>query len=246
MPLISCVSFRGGLARHFFSDLMNTAIIVAAGSGNRFNSKTPKQFAEILEKPIIIHTLEKFEACEAVSQVVLVLPSGEISAFESLTEKFELTKIKSVVAGGASRAESVLNGLNAADPETDIVAVHDGVRPLVSIDEITATIEKAQETGAACLVAVVTDTIKEVGGGNITRTLDRTKLRRAMTPQAFRYSILREALDQGILDDDITDECMLVERLGYQIAYVEGSSRNIKITRPEDRTMAEALLRKSK
>ncbi|MGB7209743.1 MAG: 2-C-methyl-D-erythritol 4-phosphate cytidylyltransferase [Pyrinomonadaceae bacterium] len=222
---------------------MNTAIIVAAGSGNRFNSKTPKQFAEILGKPIIIHTLEKFEACEAVSQVVLVLPSGEISAFESLIEKFELTKIKSVVLGGASRAESVLNGLNAADPETDIVAVHDGVRPLVSIDEITATIEKAQETGAACLVAVVTDTIKEVGGGNITRTLDRTKLRRAMTPQAFRYSILREALDQGILADDITDECILVERLGHQIAYVEGSSHNIKITRPEDRTMAEALLR---
>lgn len=222
---------------------MNTAIIVAAGSGNRFNSKTPKQFAEILGKPIIIHTLEKFEACEAVSQIVLVLPSGEISAFESLIEKFELTKIKIIVAGGASRAESVLNGLNAADPEADIVAVHDGVRPLVSIDEITATIEKAQETGAACLVAVVTDTIKEVAEGKIIKTLDRTKLRRAMTPQAFRYSILREALDQGILDDDVTDECMLVENLGHQIAYVEGSSRNIKITRPEDRTMAEALLR---
>ncbi len=222
---------------------MNTAIIVAAGSGNRFNSKTPKQFAEILGKPIIIHTLEKFEACEAVSQVVLVLPSGEISAFESLIEKFELTKIKSVVVGGASRAESVLNGLHAADPETDIVAVHDGVRPLVSVDEITATIEKAQETGAACLVAVVTDTIKEVGEGKIIKTLDRTKLRRAMTPQAFRYGILREALDRGILNGDVTDECMLVERLGHQIAYVEGSSRNIKITRPEDRTMAEALLR---
>ena len=224
---------------------MNTAIIVAAGGGNRFNSKTPKQFAEILGKPIIIHTLEKFEACEAVSQVVLVLPLNEISAFESLIEKFELTKIKRVVAGGASRAESVLNGLNAADPETDIVAVHDGVRPLVSIDEITATIEKARETGAACLVAVITDTIKQIDGGMITGTLDRTKLRRAMTPQAFRYSILREALDQGILDYDITDECMLVERLGHQIAYVDGSSRNIKITLPEDRVLAEALLRES-
>jgi 2-C-methyl-D-erythritol 4-phosphate cytidylyltransferase len=232
-----------GLPATFSLTWMNTAIIVAAGSGNRFNSKTPKQFAEILGKPIIIHTLEKFEACEAVSQIVLVLPSGEISAFESLIEKFELTKIKIIVAGGASRAESVLNGLNAADPEADIVAVHDGVRPLVSIDEITATIEKAQETGAACLVAVVTDTIKEVAEGKIIKTLDRTKLRRAMTPQAFRYSILREALDQGILDDDVTDECMLVENLGHQIAYVEGSSRNIKITRPEDRTMAEALLR---
>ncbi len=221
---------------------MNTAIIVAAGSGNRFNSKTPKQFAEILGKPIIIHTLEKFEACEAVSQVVLVLPASEIADFESLIDKFGLKKIKNVVPGGLSRAESVLNGLNAADPTTDIVSVHDGVRPLVSIDEITATIEKAQETGAACLVAVVTDTIKQISDGKITGTLDRTKLRRAMTPQAFRYDILRQALDQGDLDDDVTDECMLVEKLGYPIAYVDGSSRNIKITHAEDRILAEALL----
>ena len=222
---------------------MNTAIIVAAGSGNRFNSKTPKQFAEILGKPIIIHTLEKFEACEAVSKIVLVLPASEIADFESEVEKFGLKKIKSIVTGGASRAESVRIGLDAADPTTDIVAVHDGVRPLVSIDEIAATIEKAQETGAACLVAVVTDTIKQVSGGKITGTLDRTKLRRAMTPQAFRYDILRQALDQGDLDGDVTDECMLVEKLGYPIAYIDGSSRNIKITHPEDRVLAEVLLR---
>ncbi len=224
---------------------MNTAIIVAAGIGNRFNSQTPKQFAEILGKPIIIHTLEKFEACEAVSQVVLVLPSGEVSEFESLVEEFGLQKIVSIVAGGSSRAESVLNGLNAVDPATDIVAVHDGVRPLVSIAEITATIEKAQETGAACLVAGVTDTVKQVEEGKITGTLDRTKLRRAMTPQAFRYNILRQAFNQGILDGDVTDECMLVERLGHRIAYVEGSPRNIKITHPEDRVLAETLLRES-
>lgn len=222
---------------------MNTAIIVAAGSGNRFNSKTPKQFAEILGKPIIIHTLEKFEACEAVSKIVLVLPASEIADFESEVEKFGLKKIKSIVTGGASRAESVRIGLDAADPTTDIVAVHDGVRPLVSIDEIAATIEKAQETGAACLVAVVTDTIKQVSGGKIAGTLDRTKLRRAMTPQAFRYDILRQALDQGDLDGDVTDECMLVEKLGYPIAYIDGSSRNIKITHPEDRVLAEVLLR---
>lgn len=222
---------------------MNTAIIVAAGSGNRFNSKTPKQFAEILGKPIIIHTLEKFEACGDVSQIVLVLPAMEIADLESEIQKFGLKKIKRIVAGGASRAESVRNGLDAADPTTDVVAVHDGVRPLVSIDEITATIEKAQETGAACLVAVVTDTIKQVFDGKITGTLDRTKLRRAMTPQAFRYDILRKAVDQEILDSDVTDECMLVEKLGYPIAYVDGSSRNIKITHPEDGILAEALLR---
>ena len=222
---------------------MNTAIIVAAGCGNRFDSKTPKQFAEILGKPIIIHTLEKFEACACVSQIVLVLPSSEISDFEKLIEKFRLKKITKVVVGGSTRAESVSNGMNAVDPATDIVAVHDGVRPLVSIAEINATIEKAKETGAACLVAVVTDTIKQVDDDKIVGTLDRTKLRRALTPQAFRYGVLQQALNQKSYDGEITDECLLVERTGQAIAYVEGSSRNIKITHPQDRILAEALLR---
>lgn len=222
---------------------MNKAIIVAAGSGNRFDRNIPKQFVKILGKPLIIHTLEKFEACESVSQVVLVLPQDEIADFENLIAKFGLKKISSVVAGGSSRAESVMNGLNAVDPATDVVAVHDGVRPLVSADEIAAVIEKAREIGAACLVSVVTDTIKQVESGRITGTLDRTKLRRAMTPQAFRYSILKQALEQADLGSEITDECMLVERLGHEIAYVEGSPRNIKITHSEDRILAEALLR---
>lgn len=224
---------------------MNTAIVVAAGSGNRFDPKTPKQFVEILGKPLIIHTLEKFEACGSVSQVVLVLPRDEIADFKDLIAKFELRKISGVVAGGASRAESVMNGLNAVDPATDVVAVHDGVRPLVSTDEIAAVIERAREVGAACLVAVVTDTIKQVAEDRITGTLDRTKLRRAMTPQAFRYSILKQALEFADLSSSVTDECMLVEGLGQEIAYVEGSLRNIKVTHPEDRILAEALMRPS-
>lgn len=224
---------------------MNTAIVVAAGSGNRFNSQTPKQFAEILGKPVIIHTLEKFEACESVSQIILVLPLDEISDFQSVIKDFNLKKIKTIVAGGTSRAASVLKGLNAIDPSTEIVAVHDGVRPLVSIAEIAATIQKAKETGAACLVAEVTDTIKQISDGKITATLDRTTLRRAMTPQAFRYKILRQAFDQVDLYDEVTDECMLVEKLGQEIAYVEGSASNIKITHPEDRILADALLRES-
>jgi 2-C-methyl-D-erythritol 4-phosphate cytidylyltransferase len=138
-----------------------------------------------------------------------------------------------------------LNGLNAVDPGTDVVAVHDGVRPLVSTDEIAAVIERAQEVGAACLVAVVTDTIKQVEKGRITGTVDRKNLRRAMTPQAFRYSILKQALESADLSSSFTDECMLVERLGHEIAYVEGSLRNMKVTHPEDRILAEALMRLS-
>jgi 2-C-methyl-D-erythritol 4-phosphate cytidylyltransferase len=125
----------------------------------------------------------------------------------------------------------------------DIVAVHDGARPLVAVDEITRTVEKAYETGAACLVAEVTDTIKEVEGEFISRTVERRDLRRALTPQAFRYEVLKRAFDAADLSEAITDECYLVEQMGVKIALVEGSARNIKITRPEDLFLAEEFLR---
>jgi 2-C-methyl-D-erythritol 4-phosphate cytidylyltransferase len=139
-----------------------------------------------------------------------------------------------------------LNGLNAIESERcEIVAVHDGARPLVSVEEISATIEKAKETGAACLVAAVTDTIKEVADGKIIGTIDRSKLRRALTPQCFRYEILKRAFAENEISEIVTDECFLVERLGYEIATVEGSAQNIKITLKEDFVFAEHLLKHS-
>jgi 2-C-methyl-D-erythritol 4-phosphate cytidylyltransferase len=221
---------------------MNTAIIVAAGTGQRFAANQPKQFVEFLGKPLIIHTLKRFESCWAVDEIVLVLSELGIREFEISNFRSEITKLKQVVAGGATRAESVRNGLDAVNAETSIVAVHDGARPLVSAEEIAATIEKARETGAACLVGEVTDTIKEIDGELISRTIDRVKLRRALTPQAFEYEIIRDAFEGVDLTDAITDECYLVEKLGVRIAFVEGSSINIKITRPEDLILAEALL----
>jgi 2-C-methyl-D-erythritol 4-phosphate cytidylyltransferase len=136
----------------------------------------------------------------------------------------------------------VLNGLNAA-ADADIVAVHDGARPLVSTDEIDRTVAKAKEMGAACLVAPVTDTIKSIRGNEISGTLDRNKLRRALTPQAFKFEVLRRAFETGELDEDVTDECFLVEKLGHPIAFVEGSVRNFKITNPEDLRLAEIIYR---
>ena len=223
---------------------MNIAIIVAAGTGSRFAASQPKQFVTILDKPILIHTLERFEACPLVDEIVLVLSLDGCREFANLSGHAEIKKLKSVATGGLSRAASVRNGLNKIDAEkANIVVVHDGARPLVSIDEITRTIEKAIETGAACLVAEVTDTIKEIDGETIRRTVDRGKLRRALTPQAFRYDILKAAFDAAELTEEVTDECFLVEKLGVEIAIVEGSSRNIKITRPEDLVLAEAYLR---
>lgn len=224
---------------------MNTAIIVAAGSSSRFGTEQPKQFVEILGKPLIIHTLDRFQACPAVDEIVLVLPESAITEFQISYFRSEITKLRNIVAGGSTRAESVNNGLNAVDERAKIVAVHDGARPLVSVDEIHEIIEKAKQAGAACLVATVTDTIKTIRGDEISGTLDRDKLRRALTPQAFKTEILRRAYALGDLTEAATDECYLVEKLGHPIAFVEGSSRNIKITQPEDMLFLEFFLRQT-
>ena len=222
---------------------MNTAIIVAAGRGKRFCSEVPKQFVEIAGKPLIIHTLEKFENCSAIDAIILVLSGDEIEQFQISSFRSVISKLGLIVAGGASRAESVRNGLDKIDTFPDVVVVHDGARPLVTVDEIEACVAKAAETGAACLVATVTDTIKTVNGGEIVSTLDRDKLRRALTPQAFKYDILRKAFENVELDETSTDECYLVEKLGHRIACVEGSGRNIKVTTQDDKLIAEMMLK---
>jgi len=223
---------------------MNTAIIVAAGSGQRFAGSQPKQFVSLLGKPLLIHTLERFDACPEIDEIVLVLSQDGIGYFEKIREQFEISNLKSVIIGGKTRAESVKNALDVIDANyDDLIVVHDGARPLVSLEEISRTVNKAAETGAACLVAEVTDTIKEIESEFISRTIDRNRLRRALTPQAFHFDILKKAFDGADLSDTITDECYLVEKLGVKIAFVEGSSRNIKITRPEDIALAEALLK---
>lgn len=220
--------------------MKTTAIIVAAGTGSRFGSNIPKQFIDLAGKPVIEHTLERFQNAESIDSIILVLASDQIEG-----RTFEFSKLVNVVAGGATRAESVLNGLNAAG-EADVVAVHDGARPFVSTDEIDRTVARAKEMGAACLVARVTDTIKTIRAGEIAATLDRDKLRRALTPQAFRTDVLRRAFELGDLSEAVTDECYLVEKLGHPIALVEGSERNIKITNADDLRLAEVIIGEAK
>lgn len=222
---------------------MNAAIIVAAGSGKRFESKTPKQFIELLGKPIVFHTIDRFDRCDAVDSILVVLAPERLAWFEANAGKYSFNKPVTTTEGGKARVESVRNGFRTLSPNTELVAVHDAARPLVTIAEIARTIEGARETGAACLVAPVADTIKEVKNKQIARTIDRTSLRRALTPQVFRYDILQEALSASDLNENVTDECSLVEGIGHEIAFIEGSARNIKITVPDDLVIAEALLR---
>jgi len=225
---------------------MNVAIIAAAGSGSRMASDRPKQFLQLAGIPIIFRTLEPFELCESIQEVIVVLPAEESAGFLALAGKFQIRKLSKVVPGGATRAESVKRGLLAVREATaEIVAVHDGVRPFVTAEEIDRTVGAAREQGAAILVAPATDTIKEVAEGVVARTLERSDLRHALTPQCFRYELLRRAYDRADLGDrTLTDDSALVERLGAKVVAVEGDVRNIKITTPRDLLMAEAMLKR--
>ncbi|MDQ2973876.1 MAG: 2-C-methyl-D-erythritol 4-phosphate cytidylyltransferase [Acidobacteriota bacterium] len=224
---------------------MNVAIIAAAGQGTRMAGERPKQFIELAGVPILFHTLRAFEQCDVIHEIIVVLPALETSTFLSHANKYSLRKLAKVVTGGATRAESVLHGLQAVGEATaEIVAVHDGVRPFITPDEIARTVKAAKLEGAAILVSSPVDTMKEVRDGLVVKTLKRADLRNALTPQCFQYKLLRRAYDEAdVTDPDLTDESSLVERLGVRVATVEGSARNIKITQQEDIAVGEAILR---
>lgn len=224
---------------------MNIAIIAAAGTGSRMASDRPKQFLQLAGSPIIFHTLKPFELCDSIQEVIVVLPAAESAEFLAQAGKRGLRKLARVVPGGATRADSVKRGLMSIRPATaEIVAVHDGVRPFVTVEEIETTIAAARADGAAILATPVTDTIKLVEDSAVVKTLERRNLRQALTPQCFRYELLRQAYEQADVNDpSLTDESSLVERLGHVVTVVEGSARNIKITTPRDLAIAETFLK---
>jgi 2-C-methyl-D-erythritol 4-phosphate cytidylyltransferase len=221
---------------------MNTAIIVAAGTGSRFGSERPKQFLEILGKQLIRYSIESFAAAPSIDSIIVVVAASEVGRFRSEAETFAIAKLSGIVAGGDTRTASVAGGLERVDPRTDIVAIHDAARPLATVDEIERTIAAAIEHGAACLTAPVNDTIKRIEDGMIVATLDRSLLRRALTPQAFERSLLQKAFAAHDLGETVTDECTLVEKLGHPIASVDGSSANIKVTHRDDLAFVEMMI----
>jgi 2-C-methyl-D-erythritol 4-phosphate cytidylyltransferase len=225
---------------------MNFAIIVAAGRGSRAGAGRAKQFREISGIPVIIHTLARFERCETVGESVVVLPADACAEFLALAGEHGLRKVARAVAGGETRAESVLRGLEAIGGREGVVAVHDGVRPFVTPEEIDRTVREAERFGAAVLAAPASDTIKEAEGGAVVRTLERARLWQAQTPQCFRLELLRRAYAQpGALRPEVTDDSSLVERLGAAVRVVEGGAHNFKLTTPRDFALAEMLLKSS-
>ncbi|MCA1591387.1 MAG: 2-C-methyl-D-erythritol 4-phosphate cytidylyltransferase [Acidobacteria bacterium] len=226
---------------------MNVAIIAAAGQGTRLGGGRAKQFREISGTPIIIHTLMRFEQCATIKEVIVVVPAECAAEVATLTGKYGLRKVARVVRGGSTRTESIWRGLQAVRAATaGVVAVHDGVRPFVTPEEIDRTVREAEATGAAILAAPVVDTIKEVEGGHVARTLERARLWHAQTPQCFRYELLRRAYELALAEQlEATDDSALVERLGATVSVVKGDARNIKITAPRDIALAEVIVQSS-
>lgn len=227
------------------------AILPAAGLGTRMGRSTAetsgvsrKQFMLLAGAPILLHTLRKFLACPSVSEIVVALRREDLGWFSELLEREGPGKPVRLVEGGHSRQQSVQNALAALSPDTDLVAVHDAVRPFIEPGTIEKVIQEAAQTGAAIVGIVPVDTVKQVRGNKIHATLPRERLVLAQTPQVFRYGLLREAFERASQDGFTgTDESSLVERLEkVEVSVVPGSDRNIKITKPSDMELARLLL----
>jgi 2-C-methyl-D-erythritol 4-phosphate cytidylyltransferase len=219
------------------------AIIAAAGSGRRMKSDRPKQFLALNGTPIIVHTIRKFDACSAIDYIIVTAPRESLDEVSQLVKSAGLRKSVAVVEGGERRQDSVSMGMNHLQSGTEIIAVHDGVRPFVPVNDIENVVREAERSGAAILAVPIVDTVKQAEKDLVQSTLTREHLVLAQTPQAFRTNILKEAFERAAKDEYYgTDESSLVERLGHPIAIVRGSERNIKITRPGDLTLARAFL----
>jgi 2-C-methyl-D-erythritol 4-phosphate cytidylyltransferase/2-C-methyl-D-erythritol 2,4-cyclodiphosphate synthase len=214
-----------------------SAIIAAGGRGLRFGGTSPKQLLTLGGRPILARSVDAFVACDVISEIVVALPADLASAPPAYLQ--QRGKPVTVVSGGDERRASVANAFARVSGRAEMVVIHDAARPLVSDDLIRRTVAAASEAGAAIAAIRAHDTVKQTdASGAITATLPRERIYLAQTPQAFRVTVLRDALR---LDGEATDEAMLAERAGHTVRVVDGDPRNLKITTPDDLTMAEHL-----
>lgn len=223
-----------------------TAIVPAAGAGIRFGGAVKKQFIALNGLPILSHTLRALAASKALASIIVVVPPGEELRGREALELARIDLETEVVPGGQVRQDSVYIGLQRAKAETDLVLIHDGVRPFVSREVVLATVEAAKEWGAAIAAVPVIDTIKRVDtDGFVVEALQREQLWSVQTPQVFRYALLMQAhraiRERGIV---ATDDAALVERIGGMVKVVRGSYENLKITSEEDLPLAGLILRR--
>lgn len=219
------------------------AVIAAGGSGTRFGSD--KLMAELGGMPVLAHTLLAFQRSELIREIVLVARQDALDGAAALCRSYGITKAAVAVPGGETRLLSCLAGVMAVSEDAEIIAIHDGARPLVSEKVVEDAVWGAYRHGAAAPSVPVRDTIKRAEGGVAVETPDRTKLFAVQTPQCFRAEIIRGALlDAAKNAPGLTDDCMAVERLGGGVYLTEGSEENIKITTPLDLAVAEFILQR--
>lgn len=220
------------------------AVIVAAGTASRMGG-IDKVMAPLGGVPVIVRTVQAFQNCDAIREIVVVTRQELVVPIMDLCHGFD--KVRAVVVGGSSRPESVEHGLAALSDSVKLAAIQDGARPLISWQVIDRTVRAANTFGAAAPAIPVKDTIKEVKGGIVTKTPDRSALQAVQTPQVFDIDLLRGALKKAAQENvPITDDCSAVELMGMSVKIVEGDERNLKITTPLDLKIAELLLEEEK
>jgi 2-C-methyl-D-erythritol 4-phosphate cytidylyltransferase len=224
---------------------MNVGIVVAGGRGERMGGKVDKAFLSLGPKPVLAYSLQAFEECQDIDEVVLVVRRERVASARSMAQMFGCSKVHSVVAGGGKRQISVSNGLSQVDENASIIAVHDGARPCVTPQIISDTIKVAKRYGSGVAAVKITDTVKYVDRGyTVTKTVDRAKLWAVQTPQTFKYEVLVKAFEAVKKKNlTVTDEASAAELVLDNVRLVPAASSNIKVTTPDDLMLAAALLK---
>lgn len=229
-----------------YKDYHVSAIIAAAGMSNRMGSKINKQFIAIDNKPILAHTIGKFEECRYIDEIIVVCKEEEVEyCRKEIVRKYGFKKVTTIIRGGKERQDSIYNALFALNDNTDIVLTHDGARPFIKVKSIEDGIKGVIEFGACVIGVPVTDTIKVVSDSKeVNYTPKRSLLWAAQTPQCFWSHLIKEAYEKAKEEDFLcTDDSSLIERINHPITMIMGSYDNIKITTPEDLIFAESLAR---
>ena len=229
---------------------MNIALVLAAGTGERMNNNTPKQFMMVNDKPLFIYSVEAFQNNESVNAIVIATNEQYIEQVTQWCKKYNITKLKAVIKGGSTRQESVYNGLKEIEKiiesPKDVVLIHDSARPLVSQRIIEDNIKACAQFGAVDTVIKASDTIiRSNNEQTIGEILNRQELYQTQTPQTFRFDLIKEAHEIALKENvpNVTDDCRLVMNFGHDVNFVDGDKMNFKVTTPEDLEILKAILK---
>jgi 2-C-methyl-D-erythritol 4-phosphate cytidylyltransferase len=225
------------------------AVIPCAGSGIRMGAGISKQFLELMGRPILAHTLEKFQLCPAINSIILVVPEADLDFCKrEIVEKYNLGKVEQIIPGGKRRQDSVRYGLEASKGEYELVVIHDGVRPFIDNELIERSIAAARDHRAVITALPAKDTVKKVDqAGFVMETFERKDVWLVQTPQVFRFRDIMTAHEKAFLEDwdDVTDDASLIERFAIPVKVIPGSECNIKITTPHDMELGRIFLDKT-